>query len=126
MKIGGVGIPELLILFGPPLLFGYFTMRQGQKKGYSPVGFFCLGFFTGLIGLIISLCLSDKNMQANAQTSVQSYAQQPQPLQPAYQQDPQAGLVDVESATWVCPSCGAETPAGAFCRSCGTQKPQAL
>ena len=69
MKILGMGVPELtIILIGIaiPALFGIPCMNLAKKKGYSPGGFFALGFFFPLIGVIVILCLSDKNAQQNA------------------------------------------------------------
>lgn len=36
-----------------------------KKKGYSFAGFFIMGIFFFLIGLIVSLCLDDKTVQPN-------------------------------------------------------------
>ena len=40
-------------------VFGLITATIGSKKGRSGIGWFFVGFFTGLIGLIISLVVSD-------------------------------------------------------------------
>ena len=63
MKVLGFGVPELLILFGMliiGLLFGWGCARIASKKGYSYGGFFALGFFLPIIGLIIALVIGDK------------------------------------------------------------------
>lgn len=36
-----------------------------KKKGYSFAGFFIMGIFFFLLGLIVSLCLDDKTVQPN-------------------------------------------------------------
>lgn len=63
MRVMGMGVPELVILLIFPLIFagiGLICMSIAAKKGYSKVGFFFLGFFVGLIGLIIALCLPSR------------------------------------------------------------------
>ena len=42
------------------IAFGYFSGKIASKKGYSFGGFFALGFFLGVIGLVIALVISDK------------------------------------------------------------------
>jgi predicted membrane channel-forming protein YqfA (hemolysin III family) len=37
------------------------AMKQAEKKGYNKWAFAALGFFCGLIGLVISLVVKDKN-----------------------------------------------------------------
>lgn len=46
---------QLVIL----IIFGVVCMFIAQAKGRSMVGWFFVGFLTGLIGLIIILCMSD-------------------------------------------------------------------
>ena len=41
------------------LICGVVTALIAHSKGRSPIGWFFVGFFAGLIGLIISLCVSD-------------------------------------------------------------------
>lgn len=70
MKILGMGVPELLILL-LMFAFGYASMTIAKKKGYSAAGFFCLGLFLGVIGLIIALCIPSRlaaESQDNADT----------------------------------------------------------
>ena len=135
MKFYGMSGAELFIIaisLGLGILFGFLSMKQAEKKGYSTVGFFCLGFFVGLIGLIIALCVPDRNKPVLTQPYVQQpqpqqlayqqpqpqqpayqqpQPQQPQPQQPAYQQPayqqtPPTNQASNVSAAWVCPSCG--------------------
>ncbi len=65
MKIGGIGIPELTILLMPAIIVGAICCAicytLGKRKGYTPAGFGAMGFFLGVIGLIIALVLPDKN-----------------------------------------------------------------
>ena len=44
--------------------FGYFSGKIAAKKGYSFGGFFALGFFLGVIGLVIALVISDKTLSS--------------------------------------------------------------
>ena len=72
MKLAGFGIPELMITFVPGLIIGIIccivAVNFGKKKGYSSTLCGLLGFFLGIIGLIIVLVLPSKN-----QTMLQNY-----------------------------------------------------
>jgi Na+/melibiose symporter-like transporter len=46
---------QLIILF----IFAIITAAIASSKGRTPVGWFFIGFFTGLIGLILVLCMSN-------------------------------------------------------------------
>lgn len=49
----------LLIFFvGIPTLFGVLTMNIARKKGRSPGGWFALGFFFTVIGLLIAALIN--------------------------------------------------------------------
>jgi len=41
-------------------LIGYFTHKIATDKGYYSAGYFWLGFFLGMIGIIIAACLTDQ------------------------------------------------------------------
>ena len=64
MKILGMGIPELLITLIIPLtvtiVCAIVSRNQAKKKGYSTAGFTLMGFFLGVIGLIIALVLPSR------------------------------------------------------------------
>jgi predicted MFS family arabinose efflux permease len=67
MKIYGVGVPEVLIILisiGIAIAFGFICKSQAAKKGYSETGFFCLGFFLGVIGLLIAFLIPSKQSEA--------------------------------------------------------------
>ena len=51
----------IVIPIAASVAFGVCSANIARKKGYSYGGFFALGFFTWLIGLIIALCLNDRN-----------------------------------------------------------------
>ena len=65
MKIGGMGIPELMIISFPAIVCGIVCCAicyiLGKKKGYNPTAFGVMGFFLAVIGVIIALILPDKN-----------------------------------------------------------------
>lgn len=54
------------------LLFGFWAMSIAQRKGYSG-GFFWLGFFFPLVGVIIAACLSDKTFESSYEAAPPSY-----------------------------------------------------
>ena len=61
MKIFGMGGLELMIIsviIG--IVCGFVCKSQAANKGYSEAAFFCLGFFLGVIGLVIALLLPAK------------------------------------------------------------------
>ena len=64
-KIVGFGTPEILLIIA--LIVGavlaYATGRIASKKGYNYTLFAIIGFFTGIIGLIIAAVIPDKNTQ---------------------------------------------------------------
>jgi hypothetical protein len=56
----GIVFAVLIFSVGIPLAFGFWVASIGASKGYSRNAFFALGFFTGIIGLIIALAISPK------------------------------------------------------------------
>ncbi len=56
----GDGLLYLLFLIGFPILWGTLCSKNAKKKGRNGVAWFFVGFFLGIIGLVISLCVSDE------------------------------------------------------------------
>ncbi len=54
-----------IVFLSIKLVLSLIPANIANKKGYGFAGFFLLGFFFFLIGLIVALCLDDKNIQAN-------------------------------------------------------------
>ena len=54
-----------LLIVGVSVGLAFIPATIAKKKGYSYGGFFVLGLFFFLIGLIVVLCLDDKNARAN-------------------------------------------------------------
>jgi hypothetical protein len=50
----GFGNAVLIVIACLPLVCGFLGMKIGGQKHRSKAGFFALGFFLGLIGLIIA------------------------------------------------------------------------
>lgn len=75
MKIMGLGIPELTIMLLPVLCIGAIccaiSIWLGKKKGYSSGLCGVLGFFLGVIGLIVVAILPDKSAE-KASTEMQN------------------------------------------------------
>lgn len=63
-------IVPVLIGLGVKVGLGILVGKIAQNKGYGFAGFFILGLFFFLIGLIVALCLSDKNQQSSNITNV--------------------------------------------------------
>ena len=105
-----------------------------KKKGYDTLaGWFCCGFFLGLIGLIICLCIEDKTKQIppspfDQYVNPPFQNQPPYPYQPPMQNQPpfpnqppmqNQPFPDHQTARQ-CPHCGMTNPIGArFCNACG-------
>lgn len=76
----GMGIPELMFIAIPlvvSIICCVVSAGQAEKKGYSRLAFGLLGFFLGVIGLIIALLLPNRKMaeSANAADSLMKYKQ---------------------------------------------------
>lgn len=76
VKILGLGLPELLIIAIPLLVWLIVALvccviciGQAEKKGYSVAGFGLMGFFLSIIGLIIALILPDRKAQRTFQAA---------------------------------------------------------
>lgn len=67
VKVFGLGASELAIIL-PALIVGlvcgFICRLQASKKGYSETAFFCLGFFLGIIGLVVALLIPSKQSEA--------------------------------------------------------------
>lgn len=80
MKIGGVGIPELIyILFvlGISVALALIPAKIAKKKGYNFVGFLVFGFFFFLPALIVALVITDKSKYPGVDVSYVNYNQPP-------------------------------------------------
>jgi len=123
----GVGVAILIwvICIGAAVGLAFIPANIARKKGYSYGGFWALGFFFFIVGLIVALCLTDKNVPQYGQPYQQPYGQPYQPpYQPPYQQpygQPYQQQPPVQpQATTVCPSCGTSISGdSAFCSKCG-------
>lgn len=71
MKVLGMGVPEMFVLsLVFAIIFCAASLKVGSSKGYSPALCGVVGFFLGLIGLIIVAVLPNKNIdKAFAQSS---------------------------------------------------------
>jgi len=98
----------LIVWIGLCVGLAFIPANIARKKGYSYGGFWALGFFFFLIGLIVALCLPDKTVPPPYQQYQQPY-QVPNPQQNTQQ-------------FGVCPNCGAGVMDGAvFCSKCGAK-----
>ena len=123
------------------LAFGAWTRSIAVKKGYSG-GFFWLGFFFPLIGVIIAACLTDQSEQPDYPPAFNPYSNE-SPSQGAYQYgnnttaaqalskdnaatNPPAKVETAEGKEWVvCSKCGTRSTVyfakiRKQCPSCGT------
>lgn len=75
MKVFGLGVPELFIInLILAIVFCVLCSMLGARKGYTPIGFGVMGFFLGLIGLIIAAVVPDKKgYQASAADGLLKY-----------------------------------------------------
>lgn len=140
--MGGLLILAILISLGAKIGLAFIPANIAKKKGYGFGGFFVLGLFFFLIGLIVSLCLDDKNAQMYQMTNaIHSINNNPAPTQTAsvgdelkkYNDLRQQGAISQEeyeslkakllnSSERICPNCGATVKQdSAFCSKCGTR-----
>lgn len=140
----GFSVIAIIIIFviGAKIGLAFIPANIAKKKGYGFGGFYVLGLFFFLIGLIVSLCLDDKNAQmyqmTNAIHSISNNPIQGQAssigdelkkyndllLQGAISQEEFDSLKTklLERSDRVCPNCGATAKQGsAFCAKCGTR-----
>ncbi len=130
--LGAVVIVYAVIALGIAIGLGFACKTIMKNKGYdSLAGWFCCGFFLGLIGLIICLVMQDRRQQFN-QFNQPPYNQppygQPPYNQPPYpnQQFPQGqpyGQPIMNQQPGVrCSSCGMiNQPGTSFCSQCGNK-----
>lgn len=64
MKLLGMDAPIVLIWLIVGIVFGIASGKVAQKKGYSYSAFCALGFFLGVIGLIVALVMPDKAVKS--------------------------------------------------------------
>ena len=110
------------------VVLGFVCMNIMKKKGYDTLaGWFCCGFFLGIIGLVICLCIEDKTKQIppspfDQYVNPPFQNQSPYPNQSAYPNQPpmqNQPFPDHQTARQ-CPHCGMTNPIGArFCNACG-------
>lgn len=116
-EAAGWGILVWIICIGAAVGLAFIPATIARNKGYSYGGFWALGFFFFLIGLIVALCLPDKTVPPPYQQYGQPYQQPYQPYGQPYQQPYQP-----QPAQAVCPNCNDNIPAdSAFCPKCGTK-----
>jgi len=140
--MGGLLILAILISLGAKIGLAFIPANIAKKKGYGFGGFFVLGLFFFLIGLIVSLCLDDKNAQMYQMTNaIHSINNNPTPTQTSsvgdelkkYNDLRQQDAISQEeyeslkakllnNSEKVCPNCGATVKQdSAFCSKCGTR-----
>ena len=62
-------ILAVLVSLGAKFGLAFIPANIAKKKGYGFAGFYILGLFFFIIGLIVVLCLDDKNAQINRMTN---------------------------------------------------------
>lgn len=134
----GIGVVIWLLALGAAVGLAFIPATIARKKGYSYGGFWVLGFFFFLIGLIVALCLDPKpgseayqqkypsppysgaapygqGGPANYYGQAGAYPPSYPPPYPPPQQPQDAGEAR-------CAQCGsANLPGSAFCSKCGTR-----
>ncbi|MBQ9868305.1 MAG: zinc-ribbon domain-containing protein [Ruminococcus sp.] len=105
-----IAILSIIFAAGFATTIGIVCMNIMKKKGYdSLAGWFCCGFFLGIFGLIICLCIEDRTKQIPP-SPFDHYVNPPYPNQP---------MPDHQTARQ-CPHCGMTNPIEArFCNACG-------
>jgi len=142
----GIGAVVWLLCVGAAVGLAFIPAHIAKKKGYSYGGFWALGFFFFLIGLIVALCLDPKPGSEAYQQAYQPYGQQaypppPYPGTPPYGQSgstPYYGQNSAYSPPYPptvapppqpqnvgesrCAQCGSgNQPGSAFCSKCGNR-----
>ncbi len=108
---GAIGLVYIIVGIFWGVIWGIATQKVNENKGYY--GGFGLGFFLGLIGLIIVLCKPD-NRYAPAQT-------QYSPMYPtAYSEAGDRKML--ENGGWKCKKCGRINPSYTGTCACGMTK----
>lgn len=145
--MAGILILAILISFGAKIGLAFIPANIAKNKGYGFAGFFLLGLFFFFIGLIVSLCLDDKNSQVNqmqnaiysANNSNMRQTTNPSDELIKYNTLLQQGAITQEeydnlktkiiggastssSGKRFCPHCGQEQAQNSmFCENCGTK-----
>ena len=85
------------------VICGFITGGVAASKGRSSVGWFFVGFFLDILGIIIVACLSDENQRTQLQSQIDELRE--------------------SEKKWVCVSCGCFNPlTNSFCSSCGKER----
>ena len=102
----------IIILFVTILLsiiFGLICRKIAISKGHSS-GYFWLGFFFDIIGIIITSCIPNLNKEKEEKNQYKALQRQNQL---------NYGFV---KEFWICPDCGTKNPANAnYCMECGAE-----
>lgn len=130
----GIGALGWIITIGISVGLAFIPANIAKKKGYSYGGFWALGFFFFLIGLIVALCLdpkpgSEKYVQSAYYPPQYAPPQQPPPYgatpngQQAYgQQTYGQQAYTPPQSDYRCAQCGTSYKQGdAFCAKCGNK-----
>ena len=144
--MGGILLILILVGLGTTIGLAFIPANIAKKKGYSFGGFYVLGFFFFLVGLIVALCLDDKNAQMNPMQSpvysanyygnrngsagvadelqkINNLLQQGAISREEYDQL-KGNLINNsnQDQTRKCPTCGEpQYDSAQFCRKCGTK-----
>lgn len=96
-------IIALVVWIGINVGLAFVVANMAKQKGYSYGGFWCLSFFLSfIVGLIVVLCIDDKNARPYAPYQV-----------------PPAGP-GAQPGIWYCSYCGTSMREGdRFCPGCG-------
>lgn len=102
-----------VVYFGICFVFGHFTRKIAEGKGYSSMGYFWLGFFLNLIGLIIASCLRDQS------AAVQNSYESTHPSASPYHNIRMSSPAPTSSGSWTCAFCQSSNPSNLnYCLSC--------
>ena len=135
-----IGIISFIFVVGVAVGLAFIPATIARNKGYSYGGFWALGFFFFLVGLIVALCLDPK--PGSPKYMEQGYyPPQPPPGYPGAAPYGPAGPVppygqpgyvppqaaQPQSGDFRCTQCGTPFKQGdAFCSKCGSKLTQSL
>ena len=134
-------MPDQIIIIVIATIFfeaicGFISLAIAKSKGYGP-GWFFLGFFFDLVGIIVTLCIPDRNNRKQVleeRANEKAYWICPECGKTNNLNDkfcPQCGkqydaAYKLEEDNWICGHCGAvNSPNNKFCRTCGLEKTRA-
>lgn len=76
-EVGGVDVVTLLIAIiialVQAIIFGLASSKIADEKGRSSAGWFWLGFFLGIIGVMIASCLSIQHARTSDYRNTENY-----------------------------------------------------